>query len=299
MKQTMIVLAIVSLGYGATVCQAQEFFIIYPDDDTYVSSNPAEEDSSFCNEPWLIVQNGNFQNEKYIYLQFRDLSAIQGPLIIASLQLAMLLEEPQSGVPSAYGARNPWNECSATWNNDPGCCNPGPYPGVKFTRDGREWYQFDVTDLVAQWLEGSQPNWGFAIDVPDGSPGELYFASKEGSIPARDPHLRGYYQGDGIEESELADKPISSVLLQNIPNPFSSTTTISYQLPKATHTQLSIYDLTGSLVRKLVEGDKDSGSYKIIWDKRNKDGEEVQSGIYFYRLQAGDFTSNKKMILLN
>ncbi|MFQ6002794.1 MAG: FlgD immunoglobulin-like domain containing protein [Candidatus Zixiibacteriota bacterium] len=61
---------------------------------------------------------------------------------------------------------------------------------------------------------------------------------------------------------------------------------------------MKIYNVLGQLVRTLVNEPKESGTYEVIWDGRDDNGNEVASGIYFYRLQAGDFTEAKKMLLL-
>lgn len=82
-------------------------------------------------------------------------------------------------------------------------------------------------------------------------------------------------------------------LLQNYPNPFNSGTAISWQLPKHTKVTLKIYDILGNEIETLVNEKRPAGTYELIWDARN-----LASGVYFYRLQTGDFVETKKMILL-
>jgi len=84
-------------------------------------------------------------------------------------------------------------------------------------------------------------------------------------------------------------------LLQNYPNPFNPTTTISYQLPKAGHVSLKIYDVLGKEVAELVNEWKETGSYNYELGIRNY---ELPSGVYFYQLRAWNFTDTKKFILL-
>ena len=103
--------------------------------------------------------------------------------------------------------------------------------------------------------------------------------------------------GVGVEE-EPSDKFNKSKiqLLQNQPNPFHGTTLIRYTIPgnrKKTPVQLAIYDITGQLVEILVDVRQEPGVYRIHWDRKN-----LASGIYFYRLQLGEFTDTKKLILL-
>lgn len=106
------------------------------------------------------------------------------------------------------------------------------------------------------------------------------------------------------EVSSVSISPIC--LFQNYPNPFSSRTTISYlffansQDPRAKskqHIVLKIYDITGKLVRTLVDENKPAGEYTVHWDCKNDGGEEIDSGVYFYRIEAGTFASTKKMVI--
>jgi hypothetical protein len=87
--------------------------------------------------------------------------------------------------------------------------------------------------------------------------------------------------------------PLSCRLSPNYPNPFNPTTTIQFELPKASLVSLDIYDLLGRKIETLVSGKQEAGTHSVIWDGRDK-----SSGIYFYKLQAGDFTETKRMLLL-
>lgn len=87
-------------------------------------------------------------------------------------------------------------------------------------------------------------------------------------------------------------------LNQNYPNPFNLCTEISFQLPVQTRVSLKIYNTKGQLVRSLIHGNKESGVYSVNWDGRDEGGNEVASGIYFYKLIAGNFSSIRKMVLI-
>lgn len=87
-------------------------------------------------------------------------------------------------------------------------------------------------------------------------------------------------------------------LYPNFPNPFNPTTTISYQLAKGSEIELIIYNLLGQKIRTLVNARQPLGFHQVEWDGHDEMGVEVTSGIYFYRLKAGEFVANKKMILL-
>ncbi|MFC2092939.1 T9SS type A sorting domain-containing protein [Bacteroidota bacterium] len=88
------------------------------------------------------------------------------------------------------------------------------------------------------------------------------------------------------------EMPSNYSLSQNYPNPFNPTTNISFNLPRDGAVSLKLYDIIGNEVKTLVEGKHNAGVYDIFVD-----GSDLSSGVYFYRLVAGDFTATKKMIL--
>ncbi|TKJ37932.1 hypothetical protein CEE37_13285 [candidate division LCP-89 bacterium B3_LCP] len=87
--------------------------------------------------------------------------------------------------------------------------------------------------------------------------------------------------------------PDSYALQPAYPNPFNPTTTVTYALPQASRVQLNIYNLQGRLVTELVNGWRDMGYHEVIFEAQN-----LASGMYIYRIQAGDFTDVKKMMLV-
>ena len=98
-------------------------------------------------------------------------------------------------------------------------------------------------------------------------------------------------------------QPIETALLSNYPNPFNPETWIPYQLSKPADVSLTIYAANGQVVRQLELGHQRSGFYQskdraAYWDGRNAFSEPVASGIYFYTLTAGEFTTTRKMLIL-
>jgi hypothetical protein len=91
--------------------------------------------------------------------------------------------------------------------------------------------------------------------------------------------------GDGL--------PKGFALEQNYPNPFNPSTTIRFSLPKSGHVTLKVYDLLGREVETLVDDQRTAGSYSVEWTPNN-----LASGVYFYRIQAGAYTETKKLMLL-
>ena len=87
-------------------------------------------------------------------------------------------------------------------------------------------------------------------------------------------------------------------LHQNYPNPFNPITTLRYNLPETGLVNITIYDMLGRQVKTLVNQRQDAGYRSIIWDATNDYGKPVSAGIYLYQIQAGEYISTKKMVLL-
>jgi len=94
-------------------------------------------------------------------------------------------------------------------------------------------------------------------------------------------------------ETESEALPEEFSLSQSYPNPFNAQCIIDYALPNASHVRLEIFDILGRRVSTLVDEDKHAGFYQATWDAK-----EQPSGMYFYRIEAGEFTETKKMMLL-
>jgi hypothetical protein len=99
-------------------------------------------------------------------------------------------------------------------------------------------------------------------------------------------------------EVEVDFTPTEFVLYQNYPNPFNPNTVISYQLPVTSSVTLKVYDILGNEVATLVNEEKQPGVYEVEFNNHSDEGQNLSSGIYIYKLTAGDFISIKKMLLL-
>jgi hypothetical protein len=84
----------------------------------------------------------------------------------------------------------------------------------------------------------------------------------------------------------------------NHPNPFNPSTTINYSIEKNSRVNLSIYNVSGQLVKTLVNEFKPRGSYSVIWDATNASGDPVASGVYWYKLETPNFKDAKKLTIL-
>ena len=152
-------------------------------------------------------------------------------------------------------------------------------PGVD-TRFAMEAYEPDTSEVSATQVKG----WL-----------ELLRAENDGSLV--------FAQGiANLEQLHAAMAPAQHTLLPNYPNPCNPETWIPYQLAKPVDVKVSIYGADGRLVRTLALGHQEAGTYRsraraAYWDGRNEVGEPVASGIYFYTLQAGDWTATRKMLI--
>jgi hypothetical protein len=137
-----------------------------------------------------------------------------------------------------------------------------------------------------------------------------YFTTGEGprEVPINLPeddlavhsHTRLINEAFGIVVAveEQGNTPAATRLDQNAPNPFNPATMIRFDLPQPGRVLLTVYDMSGRLVRTLAHGPYEAGVYRVPWDGRNEAGRAVASGVYFYQLDAPGRTESKKMVLL-
>ena len=104
---------------------------------------------------------------------------------------------------------------------------------------------------------------------------------------------------DWIPQKIVSAESVSPFkLFQNYPNPFNPITDIQYALPTDCQVKLVIFNVLGQKIRTLVNEHQTRGFKNVRWDGKSDGGSEVSTGIYFYKLQAGNFTETKKMLLL-
>ncbi|HPD26570.1 MAG TPA: T9SS type A sorting domain-containing protein, partial [Candidatus Marinimicrobia bacterium] len=148
-------------------------------------------------------------------------------------------------------------------------------------KDGTYYYAHSTTTPVASVTDEIN-SIGFAINNSTTTALKLYKVKVD-----RGDHF------NGLEEAIAAQLPKAYALKQNYPNPFNPTTNIRFDLPKDSDVNLVVYDLMGREVAKLVNGPMNAGYYTINFNAAN-----LPSGVYIYRLKAGDFVSTKKLMLL-
>lgn len=127
-----------------------------------------------------------------------------------------------------------------------------------------------------------------ATPVPEGKVRDLFLVST------------GVYTSDltGAHESEPATLPTRIALAQNRPNPFSKSTAIHFEVPAPARIRLEVFDLSGRRVAMLADAEYPAGYHAVEWNRRGASGTAVKSGVYVYRLSAGEYQEQRKMILL-
>ncbi len=141
---------------------------------------------------------------------------------------------------------------------------------------------------------------GAILNIPVQAVGEKFDGAGEISLIAAEfeQNVRSELNGQAL--ALKASLPKAFGLAQNFPNPFNPSTTISYDIPEGKEAQvvLNVYNMRGQLVRTLVDEVKSEGSYQVQWDGADNFGRRVSSGVYFYRIKAGDFSQTRKMVIL-
>lgn len=99
-------------------------------------------------------------------------------------------------------------------------------------------------------------------------------------------------------ESESSEIPTDFVVHQNYPNPFSTTTRIDYALPQAERVEIAVYNIVGQKVRTFVAENQGVGRHSVVWDGTDDAGTRVTSGVYYYKVTAGEFTLTRSLLLI-
>lgn len=124
--------------------------------------------------------------------------------------------------------------------------------------------------------------------------GCMPWATYRGSLKRQGSHAAACY----LPNSDPSVPAPADRLLQNYPNPFNPSTTIAFQTAREGEAKLVVFNLKGQLVRELKTGHLPRGDHQVIWDGRDGSGKAVSSGMYLYRLQTGDSSITRRMLLL-
>jgi len=174
----------------------------------------------------------------------------------------------------------------------------------------------DLTDKDGYWNvnlanlkvagEGTVFGWGagndMRITVVFGNNSASYRTKVSGESPQNVVKSGDYELAQEKQEVAPVSLPKAFGLAQNYPNPFNPSTTIAYDIPESNpqgvNVELKVYNLRGQVIRTLANDMKTPGHYIIQWNGANENGETVSSGVYFYRIKAGNYVATRKMVLL-
>ena len=235
----------------------------------------------------------------------------------ASLADGALVTEPLNLRETCYLKFRHWMDAE-TSSAYPEYCYDGGM--VEMSIDGGEWVQITPTDGYTHLIRAGgtpgpwpaetpvfsgQINWKeevFEITEESGVLVQFRFRfGSDGAVTAEGWYLDEVeFFGSGVLFSDVDDgQPVAlfPAVAQNQPNPFGPETTIRFQLPKQSRVQLRVFDPSGRLVRTLVDGRIGAGVHQTVWDGRNQYGQQVGSGIYFYRFDLEDTSETRKMVL--
>jgi hypothetical protein len=171
-------------------------------------------------------------------------------------------------------------------------------------------------DLILSWSTGTEiNNSGFDIERKSTTGGwsKIGFVAGHGTVNTPNSYtytdanlssgkynyrlkqidFNGNYKYYNLSNEVIIGTPSKYVLTQNFPNPFNPSTSISYEIPATNFVSLKIYDMMGKEVANLVNGTQEAGFYTVKFD-----ASKLASGVYFYKLQANDFTATKKLMLM-
>jgi hypothetical protein len=221
-----------------------------------------------CDAEQPILALGNVQTVDYTW-----------PLWEVQVRLANTGGGPAYSINAEIGSDLAWLQIP-----DPTCYYGALGPGDhEYGVPPDSSYVFDLTD----WPGGSFNAW-FDITYTD--------SCGDGHLVHLDPDFLDPEQATGVT---AGGAPIAATrLLPARPTPFNPQTTISFEISRATYGELSIFNVSGQLVRELWKGELASGQHSFVWSGRDDGGNSVPSGTYLYRLRTDDFTDTKRMVLI-
>lgn len=190
-------------------------------------------------------------------------------------------------VTAAYPNFGDGEDVGGNWFRIPDTSAAALYSSVGIDAERCLWQLGDsvLTDSASidDWVDGSVDFVPFAVWLPP---------DPEPYVPTPPDHKAA------VPAERNSEVPRDYALDQNYPNPFNPITVISYALPDAAAVRLDVYNVLGQHVVTLVDLSQPAGYYRVVWNGEDRDGRSCPSGVYLYKLKAGDFSRTRKMLLL-
>lgn len=171
-----------------------------------------------------------------------------------------------------------------------------PFPGLGIKTNGEWWNIASYNMVTAGEGDGIPHNDAFIIGNQQDNGGLVLYDYVTGELHMTDITIQfsslELPLTTGVEDNDVFI-PDAYSLAQNYPNPFNASTTIKYNLPEPGFVNIDIYDIMGRKIQTLVSQDQTAGSHSVVWNASN-----VSSGVYLYKIVAGDFTQTKRCNLI-
>jgi hypothetical protein len=158
--------------------------------------------------------------------------------------------------------------------------SPTPEWGSRKNKTSKRRNCYELANIHYE-LDETLKNWIYNNRPLIGREGDEYITLNKGDL---------FDASTGVFDSKFP--PLAFYLKQNYPNPFNNVTNIQYQLLKPNYTTIKIYDILGKAIETIVSDHQDKGEYRVKWSAK-----DLSSGVYFYRLQSGNFSEVKKLVL--
>jgi hypothetical protein len=160
-------------------------------------------------------------------------------------------------------------------------------------------WQSSISAIYPQMTYNLYHSW--FVNLGEQGPG-ITWSQLNSAVPPADiyyVHKDTIVEVVGIEEKEQAPQASKTILYQNYPNPSKGKTMIRFSVPSNTDISLSIYDISGRIIKTLAKGIPGAGSYFVVWDGKNSSGINVPAGVYLYQLKAGSYRETHKLLLVH
>ena len=257
-------------------------------DDTYTLPSPA---SNINSQIMLVFQNVIWDYENKIFCYDIALNNIGSETLFPQVTAVISSIYPEPPTITLNNTNGGGNGVGGYWDYSSSIGQDGQLsPGE--TSETKRWEFYNPNML----------NFYFSCDVyavlPSSLPKAGATVEKQTLTFYADVNNQKIERVENIKNEPELQLPTEFALEQNYPNPFNAETMIKYQLPQDAKVQLSIFNLLGQEIRTLVYEQKNAGYHTTNWDGKDNSGKDVVSGVYIYRIKAGEFVEEKKMVVI-